>query len=583
MAIPRVEHRTTLLADGRVLATGGQSPASGNGGYDTHLAELYDPGTNTWSTTGSTASGRVGHTATRLLDGKVLVAGGINGNICTNDVTTELYDPATGAWSPSGNLPFATYGHTATRLTDGRVLLAGGGNRCGGVFAAAVLYNPVTGTWSPTGSMTTGREWHSAVRLSDGRVLVAGGEGPNPFPALSSAEIYDPVTGTWTATGSMTTTRCGCSAEFLTLLADGRVLAAAGYSGNANNLVPNGPQAEIYDPITGGWTPTGSMSVGRSSGTFHLLNDGTVLAAGGYDGTFHASAALWDPGTGTWSITASLATARASHVGSVLANGNVLVAGGGNSSGCFPCLSSAELYSPAAVPATLTLSPPTDSNPVGTSHTVTATVDDATGQPVEDVIVRFTVTGSVSASGQCTTGPNGQCTFTYQGPQLPGGDAISAYADSDGDNTQDAGEPTGAATKTWVLPPSTPLCEVTISDGGRITAANGDRATFGGHAEVPESGDPDGHQTYQDHGPAERMTVDSISVLAVVCSPDRTQADIYGLARIDGSGSFDYRIQVNDNGEPGRGVDKYWILLSSGYNSGLQTLEAGNVQITVHE
>jgi hypothetical protein len=178
--------------------------------------------------------------------------------------------------------------------------------------------------------MTTGREGHSAVRLLDGRVLAAGGARPTTFQTLSSAEIYDPAFGTWAATGSMATERC-CGNPFLTLLADGRVLATGGYSGIANNINPNGPQTEIYDPATGLWTPTGSMSVGRGGGTFSLLTDGTVLAAGGYDGattTTQSSAELWDPATGTWSLTGSLASGRISHTSTVLATGDVLVAAG---------------------------------------------------------------------------------------------------------------------------------------------------------------------------------------------------------------------------------------------------------------
>lgn len=139
------------------------------------------------------------------------------------------------------------------------------------------------------------------------------------------------------------------------------------------------------------------------------------------------------------------------------------------------------------------------------------------------------------------------------------------------------------ATKLATIPLSTPLCDVRISDGGRITAANGDRATFGGHASVSATRDATGEQTYQDHGPVTPMTVKSIEVLAVVCSSDRKQADLYGRATIDGAGSFMYRIQVNDNAEPGAGADMYWITLDNGYSSGLQTLEGGNVQITVHE
>ena len=226
-------------------------------------------------------------------------------------------------------------------------------------------------------------------------------------------------------------------------------------------------------------------------------------------------------------------------------------------------------------PATLVLSPAAATNPVGTSHTVTATVTDAGGNPVRDIVVRFTVTGSVSTSGSCTTGANGQCSFTYPGPALPGPDVITAYADTDGDSTQDVGEPTGGATKIWALPVTTPLCEIKISNGGRITALNGDKASFGGNARSSATGQTSGQQTYQDQGPAEPLTVNALSVLAIVCE-GTTQASIYGQATINGSGSFFYRIDV---GEPGVGRDTYWILLQNGYNSGQHTLDGGNVQI----
>ena len=99
-------------------------------------------------------------------------------------------------------------------------------------------------------------------------------------------------------------------------------------------------------------------------------------------------------------------------------------------------------------PNTLTLAPPTATNTVGTPHTVTATVRDFGGRPVPGVTVRFTVTGVNPTTGQCTTGVNGQCTFTYTGTHA-GPDTISAYADSNNNSAQDAGEPTGAATKVW--------------------------------------------------------------------------------------------------------------------------------------
>ena len=178
----------------------------------------------------------------------------------------------------------------------------------------------------------------------------------------------------------------------------------------------------------------------------------------------------------------------------------------------------------------------------------------------------------MATSGSALTSATGQATFCYTGPALPGADVITAYADTNSNSTQDAGEPSDTAAKTWVLPTSTPGCKVTY--GGRITAANGDKATFGGNAQVP----PKGQEEYQDHGPAAEMNVHSINVLAVTCSADGTQASIFGQATIDGSGTFNYRIDVEDLGEPGTN-DTYRIRLSSGYDSGKQVLEGGNVQV----
>ena len=229
-------------------------------------------------------------------------------------------------------------------------------------------------------------------------------------------------------------------------------------------------------------------------------------------------------------------------------------------------------------PAKLTLEPKTDANEVGTEHCVTATVRDASSATVPNVTVRFTVTGSVGTSGSRTTGSDGTAQFCYSGPALPGADTIRAFADTDGDNSQDPGEPFDVATKTWVLPPSTPLCEVTITKGGRITASNGDKATFGGNAKVSAAGIPKGQEEYTDHGPAQRLKVKSTSILAVTCSQDRREATIFGRATVNGAGSHFFRIRVADNGEPGRN-DVYGILLSTGYYSGDRRLEGGNVQI----
>lgn len=113
-------------------------------------------------------------------------------------------------------------------------------------------------------------------------------------------------------------------------------------------------------------------------------------------------------------------------------------------------------------PATLVVTPATATNPAGTTHTVTATVTEANGQPVRDVVVRWRVVFEQTSTspptetfGECTTNPSGQCTFSYM-QIVAGSDVITAFADTDNDGTQDTGEPGGAATKVWTEP--TPGC-----------------------------------------------------------------------------------------------------------------------------
>src|SRR5262245_15979292 len=183
----------------------------------------------------------------------------------------------------------AGVGHTPTLLTAGTVLVAGvvsGGAVLFNPLASADLYDPTTGTWSATGSMNISRWTPMATLLTDETVLVAGGSHfDNPvWNPLASAELYDPTTGTWSATGSMNNAHSGPA----TLLADGRVLVAGCCAPRGENS-ENDASAEIYDPITHTWSPTGRMTIAREGYTATLLRDGTVLAAGGGYLTFFSS------------------------------------------------------------------------------------------------------------------------------------------------------------------------------------------------------------------------------------------------------------------------------------------------------
>ncbi|WP_224366226.1 kelch repeat-containing protein [Hyalangium versicolor] len=243
-------------------------------------------------------------------------------------------------WSLTDTLATGRTYHTATRLPSGKVLVAGGWGEVEGSLASAEVYDPAAGTWSPTGSMSTARRRHTATRLPSGQVLAAGGEGGGSSTTntpFNSAELYDPATGTWSPTGSMITAREEYTA---TMLTSGKVLVAGGWgSGYLNS-------AELYDPATGTWKKTGPLHTARGYHTATLLPSGKVLVAGGYDffgaGYFN-SAEVYDPATGAWRTTGAMNTARAHHTATLLPSGKVLVAGGSNDHS----LASAELYDPA--------------------------------------------------------------------------------------------------------------------------------------------------------------------------------------------------------------------------------------------
>jgi hypothetical protein len=244
----------------------------------------------TWSDTDRLNDGRYGHTATLLRNGKVLVVGGYgyigDGNWGYHK-RTELYDPDSRSWTWAGSLAEARLGNTATLLPNGKVLVAGGYtserlNDAAPVIDAE-LYDPATSAWTYTGALAGDRYGHTATLLPNGKVLVAGGtylnhgSGQQLQQILYSAELYNPDTGTWTPTGSMVVNRSDHTA---TLLPNGKVLVAGGFSGSGLDGVPVN-SAELYDPVSGTWTATGALAVNRYWHTATLLPNGQVLVAGG--------------------------------------------------------------------------------------------------------------------------------------------------------------------------------------------------------------------------------------------------------------------------------------------------------------
>jgi hypothetical protein len=308
-------------------------------------AELFDPGTKTFSVEGQIA--RDSHTATLLQSGDVLLAGGEtgwspNGNAYGNpepiDSASAEVDQVSSELSvgATGSMLTAREGHTASLLNDGRVLITGG------VFSLSAspwwealddseVFDPALGKFTSVGSMASGRYGHTSTLLQDGKVLITGGGYPL---GSNTAELFDPATGTFSAAGNMAVQRGGHTA---TLLPDGKVL-----------ITGNSTIAEVYDPSTGLFSQTGSMSIARQWHTATLLPNGTVLIAGGYvvgSGSIDTTE-IYDPATGEFAVGPSLAQDRFSHTATLLPNGDVLIVGGASSPNGVSTtpLTSAEIY-----------------------------------------------------------------------------------------------------------------------------------------------------------------------------------------------------------------------------------------------
>jgi len=196
MNVPRDSHNLVLLNNGKVLAIGG---------YKEQSCELFDPATETWTMIDSIPTFRYsGHTVTKLIDGRILVAGGMYVDTTSWEIVflnnIDIYNPSTQKWVEGTPMNIKRSDHTATLLNDGKVLITGGWNN-NLETDECEIYNPLNDSWSIVSHMLEKRESHAATLLNNGNVFVSGG---NPIaPWLKSSEVYDVNTNQWFSSADM--------------------------------------------------------------------------------------------------------------------------------------------------------------------------------------------------------------------------------------------------------------------------------------------------------------------------------------------------------------------------------------------
>lgn len=235
-------------------------------------------------------------------------------------------------WEFTARMKQPRSGHTATRLSDGRVLVVGGFNDTG-VLNTAEIFDPATKSWIMVAAMRVGRARHTATLLPDGTVLVAGGavDLKHPTAITDTAERFDPVSAQWLTVNSMAAKRAFHAAA---LMNDGTVLVAGGgpTGSKATQLL-----AERYLPSSNSWISAGSSQAVHTRGTATSMPDGTVLVSGGVEAGPEADnpalyrvnySERYDPSSNRWLELATMNETPFAHAATLMNDGTVLVTGG---------------------------------------------------------------------------------------------------------------------------------------------------------------------------------------------------------------------------------------------------------------
>ena len=311
-------HTATKLLDGKVLVTGG----FGKRFKLLKSVEIYNPVTGVWSKSTEMNFPRAEHSAALLKDGRVLVTGGRDENYAPT-FSSEIFDPESGTWEIYEDMSRQRHKHISIVQPDGSVILIAGSGPSRSL-ADVELMDPINDILEVLSPTLEEHSDHAAISLDDGRIFVSGGVRLLDEVVTSvGAEIYDFKTNTWTKT-SLQSRRT--SAHTLTLLKDGKVIQVGGFSGGSSDN-----RVELYDSITDEWLEVPVMNKARMLHTTSLLDDGRVIAVGGTSRAGNMiESEIYNPETQMWIQSGNMVEARASHTATILSDGKILIVGGTN-------------------------------------------------------------------------------------------------------------------------------------------------------------------------------------------------------------------------------------------------------------
>ncbi len=313
-------HATVSLADGSLLVTGGDRA----GAVYSDAVDRFDPATRQFTRAGTLLTGRGLHTASLLLDGRILIVGGQT--VSASGPSSEVFDLTTGRSTEAGTLNRSRTGHTATVLADGRVLVVGGTN-----IKTAELWDPSQRSWRAISmSLQHDRVSHTATRLADGRVLIAGGATSSRGHYVF-AEVFAPRSESFTPLETGIST--AYAGQISSVAADGSVLL---FGGEDSQSADSAAQASVlrFDPLTARFTRLADLATARAQAAGTPLSDGSVILIGGRvlgqrdtrSGTHWWRAASEEP-------LVELPSARLWHTVDRLPDGRLLILGGETADG----------------------------------------------------------------------------------------------------------------------------------------------------------------------------------------------------------------------------------------------------------